>query len=68
MAPGLALSAMVFRLIQTVLIAVSLMGLMTGWLVLVRGRCVRARLSFADSLQSLPRVVFGSSEEMAHAP
>jgi len=36
MAPGLALSAMVFRLIQTVLIAVSLMGLMTGWLVLVR--------------------------------
>jgi hypothetical protein len=36
MAPGLALSAMVFRLIQTVLIAVSLMGLVTGWLVLVR--------------------------------
>lgn len=36
MAPGLALSARVFRLIQTVLIAVSLMGLMTGWLILVR--------------------------------
>lgn len=36
MAPGLALGAMVFRLIQTVLIAVSLMGLLTGWLLLSR--------------------------------
>lgn len=36
MAPGLALSAMVFRLIQTVLIAVSLMALVTAWLVLTR--------------------------------
>lgn len=36
MSPGLALGAMVFRLIQTVLIAVSLMGLLTGWLLLSR--------------------------------
>lgn len=36
MAPGLALSAMVFRLIQTVLIAVSLMALLAAWLVLTR--------------------------------
>jgi hypothetical protein len=36
MAPGLALSAMVFRLIQTVLIAGSLMALLTAWLVLTR--------------------------------
>ena len=35
MAPGLALSAMVFRLIQTVLIAASLMALLTAWLVLI---------------------------------
>ncbi|MGB5556828.1 MAG: DUF4386 domain-containing protein [Paracoccaceae bacterium] len=35
-APGLALSAMVFRLIQTVLIAVSLMDLLTAWLLLTR--------------------------------
>ncbi|RXV58467.1 DUF4386 domain-containing protein [Roseovarius sp. A46] len=35
-APGLALSAMVFRLIQTVLIAVSLMALLAAWLVLGR--------------------------------
>lgn len=35
-APGLALSAMIFRLIQTVLIAVSLMALLTAWLVLAR--------------------------------
>ncbi len=35
-APGLALSAMVFRLIQTVLIAASLMALLTAWLVLTR--------------------------------
>ena len=44
MAPGLALSAMVFRLIQTVLIAVSLMALLTAWLVLTR----------ADSLADAP--------------
>jgi hypothetical protein len=36
MAPGLALSAMVFRLIQTVLIGSSLMALVTAWLVLTR--------------------------------
>ncbi|MGR3813527.1 MAG: DUF4386 domain-containing protein [Cognatishimia activa] len=36
MAPGLALGAMVFRLIQTVLITVSLMALLTGWLLLSR--------------------------------
>ncbi len=35
-APGLALSAMVFRLIQTVLIAASLMALLTAWLLLTR--------------------------------
>jgi hypothetical protein len=34
-APGLALSAMVFRLIQTVLIATSLMALLAAWLVLM---------------------------------
>ena len=34
-APGLALSAMVFRLIQTVLIAASLMALLTAWLLLM---------------------------------
>ena len=34
--PGLALSAMVFRLIQTVLIAASLMALLTAWLLLAR--------------------------------
>ncbi|WP_171117716.1 EamA family transporter [Ruegeria sp. HKCCA5463] len=47
-APGLALSAMVFRLIQIVLIAVSLMGLMTGWMVLVR----------ADILADAPALAF----------
>jgi hypothetical protein len=36
MAPGLALSAMVFRLIQAVLIAASLMALLAAWLVLSR--------------------------------
>ncbi|GGH21039.1 protein of unknown function [Cribrihabitans marinus] len=35
-APGLALSAMVFRLIQTVLIATSLTALLAAWLVLSR--------------------------------
>ncbi|NNE79813.1 MAG: DUF4386 domain-containing protein [Silicimonas sp.] len=34
MAPGLALAAMVFRLIQTVLIAANLMTLQTAWLLL----------------------------------
>lgn len=33
-APGLALSAMVFRLIQTVLIAANLMAMQTAWLLL----------------------------------
>jgi hypothetical protein len=36
MARGLALSAMVFRLIQTVVIVASLMSLLTGWLLLAR--------------------------------
>ncbi|MGB8621263.1 MAG: DUF4386 domain-containing protein [Paracoccaceae bacterium] len=36
MAAGLALSAMVFRLIQTVLIAASLMALLTAWLLMAR--------------------------------
>lgn len=36
MAPGLALSAMIFRLIQTVVIVASLMGLLAGWLLLTR--------------------------------
>lgn len=40
MAPGLALSAMVFRLIQTVLIAVSLMALVAAWLVLIRAEAL----------------------------
>lgn len=39
-APGLALSAMVFRLIQTVLIAASLMALLAAWLVLTRAECL----------------------------
>lgn len=34
MAPGLALSAMVFRLIQTVLIAANLMAMQTAWLLI----------------------------------
>lgn len=36
-APGLALSAMVFRLIQTVLIAANLMAMQTAWLFLSSG-------------------------------
>jgi hypothetical protein len=36
MAPGLALAAMMFRLIQTVLIAASLMAQVTAWLVPTR--------------------------------
>jgi len=39
-APGLALAALVFRLIQTVLIAVSLMALLTAWLVLARAEAI----------------------------
>ena len=35
-APGLALSAMVFRLIQTVLIAANLMALQTAWLLIAQ--------------------------------
>ena len=35
--PGLALSAMVFRLIQTVLIAANLMAMQTAWLLISRG-------------------------------
>ena len=34
MAPGLALAAMVFRLVQTVLIAANLMAMQTAWLLL----------------------------------
>ncbi|MFC6686845.1 DUF4386 domain-containing protein [Jhaorihella thermophila] len=40
MAPGLALSAMIFRLIQTVLIGASLMALLTAWLVLNRAEAL----------------------------
>ncbi|MFC3615384.1 DUF4386 domain-containing protein [Lutimaribacter marinistellae] len=36
MAPGLALSAMVFRLIQALLIAASILALLAAWLVLTR--------------------------------
>ncbi|MBJ6370476.1 DUF4386 domain-containing protein [Sedimentitalea arenosa] len=36
LAPGLALSAMVFRLIQTVLIAASLLAMLTAWLLVTR--------------------------------
>ena len=43
-APGLALAAMVFRLIQTVLVAANLLALVTAWLVLTR----------ADSLAGAP--------------
>ena len=35
--PGLALSAMVFRLIQTVLIAANLMTMQTAWLLILGG-------------------------------
>ena len=47
MAPGLALSAMVFRLIQTVLIAASLMALITAWLVLIRADGLSDAATFA---------------------
>lgn len=47
MAPGLALSAMVFRLIQTVLIAANLMAMQAAWLLISGAdgvvRCQRAR-------------------------
>lgn len=56
MAPGLALAAMVFRLIQTVLIAVSLMGLLTGWLILSR----------ADALVDAPSLALVFLELHAH--
>lgn len=45
-APGLALTAMVFRLIQTALIATSLMALLTAWLFLAQAD----QLSDASSL------------------
>jgi hypothetical protein len=56
MAPGLALSAMVFRLIQTVLIAASLMALMTAWLVLIR----------ADGLSDAPTLALVFLDLHAH--
>ena len=52
MAPGLALSAMVFRLIQTVLIAASVMALLTAWLVLSRADTSDRR---PDACAGLPR-------------
>lgn len=55
-APGLALSAMVFRLIQTVLIAVSLMSLLTGWLVLLH----------ADTLTDAPALALVFFDLHAH--
>ena len=56
MAPDLALSALVFRLIQTVLIAVSLMALLTGWLVLSR----------ADALADAPTLALVFFDLHAH--
>ena len=56
LAPGLALSAMVFRLIQTVLIAASLMALMTAWLVLIR----------ADGLSDAPTLALVFLDLHAH--
>ena len=56
MAPGLALTAMVFRLIQTVLIAASLMGLLTGWLLLAR----------ADALADAPALALVFFDLHAH--
>ncbi|SPF77224.1 hypothetical protein ALP8811_02247 [Aliiroseovarius pelagivivens] len=55
-APGLALSAMVFRLIQTVLIAASLLSLLTGWLVLSR----------ADALSDAPTLALVFFDLHAH--
>ena len=56
MALGLAIGAMVFRLIQTVLIAVSLMGLLTGWLL----------LSCADMLADAPALALVFFDLHAH--
>jgi hypothetical protein len=56
MAPGFALSAMVFRLIQTVLIAASLMALLTAWLVLTR----------ADGLSDAPTLALVFLDLHAH--
>lgn len=56
MAPGLALSAMVFRLIQTVLIAASLMALLTAWLLLTR----------ADQLSDAPALALVFLDLHAH--
>ncbi|SEP02452.1 protein of unknown function [Salinihabitans flavidus] len=56
MAPGLALSAMVFRLIQTVLIAASLMALLTAWLV----------LTHADGLADAPALALVFLDLHAH--
>ncbi len=56
MAPGLALSAMVFRLIQTVLIGASLMALLTAWLVLNR----------ADALADAPALALVFLDLHAH--
>ncbi|WP_343081377.1 DUF4386 domain-containing protein [Ostreiculturibacter nitratireducens] len=56
MAPGLALSAMVFRLIQTVLIAASLMALLTAWLVLSR----------AEGLSDAPKLALVFLDLHAH--
>jgi hypothetical protein len=54
--PGLALSAMVFRLIQTTLICVSLMALLTAWLVLSR----------ADGLADAPTLALVFFDLHAH--
>lgn len=56
LAPGLALSAMVFRLIQTVLIAASLMALVTALLVLSR----------ADSIVDAPALALVFLDLHAH--
>ena len=56
MAPGLALAAMVFRLIQAVLIIASLMALLTAWLVLTR----------ADGLADAPTLALVFLDLHAH--
>lgn len=56
MALGLALAAMVFRLIQTVLITVSLMSLLTGWLLVSR----------TDMLVDAPKLALVFFELHAH--
>lgn len=55
-APGLALSAMVFRLIQTVLIAANLLAMQTAWLL----------LSSADSLADAPALALVFLDLHAH--